>query len=229
MTTIFLGTSGWSYDWNLGNSLDWYLQNSGFNAVELNMSFYRFPYPTMIQAWAKKAKHLAWVVKVHRSITHFQKLNKTSFAGFTRFRKLFTPLEDSIDYYLFQLPPSFVDISAIEAFIKEHGSEKIAVEFRHESLFTQEMIAWGKKQGVLVVSIDSPELPTRIMSESVIYERIHGKTDWYQHDYSDHELYEIKERIFQSHPDAVYIFFNNDHMLKNAQRLQQLVDYSNPQ
>ncbi|MEM2358961.1 MAG: DUF72 domain-containing protein, partial [Nitrososphaerota archaeon] len=35
----FVRTSGWLYDWNSGGTLDWYLANSGLNAVELNASF----------------------------------------------------------------------------------------------------------------------------------------------------------------------------------------------
>ena len=41
MPEIFVGTSGWLYDWNLGSSLDWYAEFSGLNAVELNASFYK--------------------------------------------------------------------------------------------------------------------------------------------------------------------------------------------
>ena len=73
MTLIFVGTSGWSYNWNLGKSLEWYTNESGLNAIELNMSFYRFPYPNMIKSWAKKGSTLAWIIKVHRSITHLKK------------------------------------------------------------------------------------------------------------------------------------------------------------
>jgi uncharacterized protein YecE (DUF72 family) len=223
MTEVFVGTSGWSYGWNLGNSLEWYIQHSGLNAIELNMSFYRFPYPNMVTSWATKGKNLSWVVKVHRSITHFQKLSSAASESFQRFKKLFSTLEDSIHYYLFQLPPSFTDINRLEQFICNAGTEKLAIEFRHTSLFTDELRAWGKKHGVLLVSIDAPRLPTTIMSDTIIYERIHGRTGWYSHDYSDHELKEINERILAGHPKKVYVFFNNNHaMLENAQRMYHL-------
>jgi len=220
---MFVGTSGWSYGWNQGNSLEWYVQHSGLNAIELNMSFYRFPYPNMVKSWAAKGRGLAWVVKVHRSITHFQKLSSAASESFQRFKKLFSPLQDSIHYYLFQLPPSFTDIDRLEQFICKAGSKKLAIEFRQTSLFTDELRAWGKKHDVLLVSIDAPRLPTTIMSETIIYERIHGRTGWYSHDYSDHELKEIKERILAGHPKKVYVFFNNNHaMLENAQRMYHL-------
>ena len=81
---VFIGTSGWSYNWNEGSSLEWYVNNSGLNAIELNMSFYRFPYPNMVKSWSSKGKQLAWVIKVHRSITHLKKLNKESYLIFER-------------------------------------------------------------------------------------------------------------------------------------------------
>jgi uncharacterized protein YecE (DUF72 family) len=223
MTDVYVGTSGWSYDWNLGNSLDWYVTKSGLNAIELNMSFYRFPYPNMVKSWATKGKELAWVVKVHRSITHFQKLSKQSVEGFQRFKTLFAPLDDLIHYYLFQLPPSFTDIDALDQFIAATGTEKLAVEFRHPNLLTQELKKWGRDQGILLVSIDAPKLPTTLMSDAIIYERIHGRTGWYSHDYSDEELREIQERILAGHPETVYVLFNNNHaMMQNAIRMYQL-------
>ncbi|UCD13582.1 MAG: DUF72 domain-containing protein [Thermoplasmatales archaeon] len=224
MAKIYVGTSGWSYHWNLGNSLEWYIKESGLNAIELNMSYYRFPFPNMIKSWVKKGSSLAWVIKAHRSITHYKKLNKESYPIFERFKKLFTPLEDHIHYYLLQLPPKFTNLDACGRFIEECGNEKIAIEFRNISMFTKEIIEWGKKQDVLLVSIDAPEMPRTIMSKSTIYERIHGRTGWYSHDYSDEELQEIKDRIMASNPDRIYVFFNNNHaMLENAKRMYNLL------
>ena len=105
MVNIYIGTSGWSYSWNLGHSLDWYISESKVNAIELNMSFYRYPYPTMIKSWAKKGRDLAWIIKIHRSITHFKKLSGESYPLFEKFTKLFQELEPAIHYYLLQLPP----------------------------------------------------------------------------------------------------------------------------
>jgi len=223
MSSIFLGTSGWAYSWNEGNSLEWYIEHTGFNAIELNMSYYRFPYPTMIVSWVKKGSKLAWIVKVHRSITHFKKLKKESYQNFERFKKLFSPLEESIHYYLLQLPPRFCNIGACEQFIEEFGPEKLALEFRDPTMFSQEMMDWGKKQGILLVSVDAPKLPYKIMSDQIIYERVHGRTGWYQHDYTEQELFEIKKRILDYSPTTVYYFFNNDHMFENARIMNRLL------
>ncbi len=220
MPDFFVGTSGWSYNWNLGNSLDWYINESGLNAIELNMSYYRFPFPNMVKAWAKKGKLLAWVIKVNRLITHLKKLNKDTYAIFNRFKTLFSPLEESIHYYLFQLPPKFTNIELVQNFIEEFGTKKIAFEFRNINMFTDETIKWGKKQGVLLVSVDAPKLPTKIMSREIVYERIHGRNHWYSHNYSNNELKEIKERISKYKPKKIYVFFNNNHaMLENGRTM----------
>ena len=52
-TKFFIGTSGWYYDWNKEKTLDWYIENSNFNVIELNASFYRFPFPNHIKGWGK--------------------------------------------------------------------------------------------------------------------------------------------------------------------------------
>lgn len=224
MTDFFVGTSGWSYGWNLGNSLDWYINESGLNAIELNMSYYRFPFPNMVKAWAKKGKNLAWIIKVHRSITHFKKLNKDTYSIFKRFKTLFSPLEESIHYYLFQFPPKFTDLDLVQNFIEECENEKIAIEFRNNKMFSDEIIKWGKNQKILIVSVDAPKLPTKIMSKDTVYERIHGRNNWYSHDYSNTELLEIKERIMSKEPEKVYVFFNNNHaMLENGRAMQNLL------
>lgn len=220
---VYIGTSGWAYDWNKENSLDWYVNHSGLNAIELNMSFYRFPYPNMVKSWSNKAKQLAWIIKVNRLITHFKKLNKDSYILFEKFKDIFKPLEDSIHYYLLQLPPNFNNIDSLDLFLNEFGCKKICIEFRNKSLFNDEIIKWSMKKGVLLVSIDAPNMPDRIMSEKIVYERIHGRTGWYSHDYSKKELLDIKNKIVNNNPEKIYVFFNNNHaMLENAKIMHNL-------
>ncbi|MCK4614519.1 MAG: hypothetical protein KAU14_06935 [Thermoplasmata archaeon] len=42
------------------------MNESGLDAVELNMSYYRFPFPNMVKSWTKTGRSLAGVIKVHR-------------------------------------------------------------------------------------------------------------------------------------------------------------------
>ena len=199
MVQWYVGTSGWSYSWNKGNSLTWYIEHTNGNAIELNMSFYRFPFPNMVKSWATKGDSLSWVIKIHRSISHYKKLNKESIELFNRFKQLFKPLESKIHYYLLQLPPRFTDLAAVDHFIAHVDTDKLAVEFRH------------------------PTLPIILMSDEILYIRIHGRQNWYDYTYSYKELQEIHQRIIKTTPKTVYLFFNNFAMLPNMQHFQQII------
>ena len=223
MIQWYIGTSGWSYSWNKGNSLNWYLNQTGANAIELNMSFYRFPLTNIVKSWNAKSETLSWVVKVHRSITHHRQLTKDSIEIFHRFKQIFIPLEPKIRYYLLQLPPKFTDIDAVERFIDAVGSEKLAVEFRHPTLFTESIKKWGKNQGVVVVSVDAPHLPNTLSGNDILYIRLHGRDTWYDYNYTYEELHEIFTRIIHNTPKKVFLFFNNYEMLPNLQYFQTLL------
>ena len=92
MTVYHVGTSGWMYSWN-PDGLDWYASKSGLDTIELNMSFYRFPYPNQVRSWARKssATGLLWSIKIHRSISHRRLLSEPAYDIWGRFHRLFQP------------------------------------------------------------------------------------------------------------------------------------------
>ncbi|MEM4640950.1 MAG: DUF72 domain-containing protein [Candidatus Pacearchaeota archaeon] len=224
---IFVGTSGWFYSWNKERSLEWFVKNSGLNAVELNASFYRFPFPNQVKAWASKAKSLRWTIKVNRLITHVHKFNKEATKIWKRFYELFEPLNPCVDFYLFQLPPSFVDIEkALEFAKKIKLKERFALELRNkkiiENLKEKEIEKINKR--VTLVSLDSPDFKNKIFAGKIIYLRMHGRNFWYRHNYSEKELKEIANTIKKIEPEKVYVFFNNNHdMLNNARLMLKLL------
>jgi len=221
----FVGTSGWSYSWNEGLSLDWYLEHSHLNAVELNASFYRFPFPNQILSWARKGKRLRWSVKVHRSVTHSHRFTEGATGVWERFRKLFTPLDPFIDFYLFQAPPGFRNAERVLDFAERAGlGERFALEIRNRDLLGDEEACGLLRERVTLVSVDSPDFFGRIFPGPVIYLRLHGRTGWYSHDYSRQELGELADRIKGLRSEKVYTFFNNDHsMLANARTMRELL------
>jgi|UniRef100_A0A7V3RI20 uncharacterized protein YecE (DUF72 family) len=225
---LFVGTSGWYYDWNEELSLEWYIKNSNLNAIELNASFYRFPFPNQIKSWANKGAQLHWAVKVNRLITHQYKFSENGLKIWERFYKLFLPLEPSIDYYLFQLPPNMgiKMINKISRFIdKIKINKKFALEFRNSTWFNDQIIKWAESIGITIVSIDAPDLPRTIFNTSRnVYLRMHGREMWYAHNYTNSELKEIAERLILCRPDRIYVFFNNNHnMLRNAQKMMEIL------
>ncbi|MDT8357770.1 MAG: DUF72 domain-containing protein [Methanomicrobiaceae archaeon] len=130
----FIGTSGWYYDWNKDKSLDWFIAHSGLDAVELNMSFYRFPSSDQVRSWAEKAETLHWAIKVHRAITHSHKLNEEGFRTWERFSDAFDPLDPQVDFYLFQMPPKFSNFNRMAEFAEATGlGERFALELQRPS------------------------------------------------------------------------------------------------
>jgi len=219
---VFVGTSGWVYDWNLGGTLDWYVKFSGLNAVELNASFYRFPYRNQVLGWSRRGSSLRWSVKVYRGITHAGKMSERTLETWFRFHELFKLLEENIDFYLFQLPPNFTCreelLSRVEVFYDETRlKQRFAVEFRHPSCFTERVAEWGRNLRLTLVSIDSPETSWIVRTNTNVYLRLHGRGEWYAYEYSYDELKELAEKILNLYPERIYVFFNNNHwMLENA-------------
>jgi len=219
---IFVGTSGWLYDWNLGSSLDWYAEFSGLNAVELNASFYRFPYKNQVIGWLRRGGKLRWSIKVHRSITHTSKMGGRALDTWFRFYELFKLLEESIDFFLFQLPPNFSCrgelLDRVGVFYEESGlKQRFAVEFRHPSCFTEEVVLWGRDLGLTLVSVDSPIISWVVKTNANVYLRLHGREVWYAYEYGRGELEELARKVISLNPERIYVFFNNDHwMLENA-------------
>ena len=225
---FYVGTSGWFYSWNEKRNLEWYTANSGLNAVELNASFYRFPFPSMVKSWSMKGQGLRWSIKVNRFVTHIFKFGEKAFQSWEKFRNLFAPLEANTDFFLFQAPPSLTPNSAsqIEKFFeKTRLGRRFALEVRNSKWFNDEYAKWATKLGITWVSVDSPDFPRDVFNTSgVAYVRMHGRTAWYAHLYSDEELKEVAERIFNAKPEKAYVFFNNDHaMLENARKMLNIL------
>ena len=231
---FYVGTSGWRYFWNKEGSFKWFVENSGLNAVELNASFYCFPFPNMIRSWARNGRSLRWSIKVNRLITHQFKFGDKALELWRKFRNLFSPMDELIDFYLFQLPPFMTPkyASRIERFIeKVRLDERFALEVRNVEWFNERWFRWASCYGITWVSVDSPDLPREILSTNgKVYVRMHGRTSWYNHVYTDEELSDVLLRILLIKPRKVYIFFNNDHgMLVNARRALELYRKINDQ
>ncbi|MCM8830518.1 MAG: DUF72 domain-containing protein [Candidatus Omnitrophica bacterium] len=225
---VYVGTSGWLYDWNEGGNFEWFVEQSCLNSVELNASFYRFPFTNQIRSWSTKAKDIRFSIKVHRKITHILKLNEQAMSVWNDFQSLFSPLEKNIDFYLFQMPPSFSPehLDKVQDFFSRIGhSPRFAIEFRHSDWFEEKLVREIEKIGIVFVSVDSPQREAFIVkTNGVVYIRFHGRGSWYSYDYSVKELEDTSKKIYLLKPEYVYAYFNNNHnMLSNARKFLKLL------
>jgi uncharacterized protein YecE (DUF72 family) len=221
---VYVGTSGWAYAWNRGGSLAWFVEQSGLNAIELNASYYGFPSEKSVRSWAGAGSGLRWSVKVNRSVTHRHRFNEKAIPVWERFRERFLPLDDIVDFYLFQAPPAFTDVGRLIAFVEAIDLEaRCAVEVRNPTVLGDDEACRRLQEAAVLVSVDSPDFRERIFPGDSVYLRMHGREAWYRHDYTDGELVGIRDKIVDIGPERTYVFFNNNHaMLEDARAMLRL-------
>jgi uncharacterized protein YecE (DUF72 family) len=235
---IRIGTSGYTYSWNKGkfDPFMWYV-SQGFNSVEINASFYRFPAESWIRNWQNKSpKDFTFSIKVHRSITHYNRLKgKRSVELWGRFRKTLEPIIGKIDFWLFQMPPNYKysqeNIDRIRNFFKDmpqplkkdrnNNNNNTVIEFRDSSWWEKQPIKEIEKVGISFCSVDAPSLPRSIVAiNGIVYLRLHGSENWYTDIYSEKELDKLLLQIKKAEVSKKAIYLNNDHgMLSNGMYL----------
>jgi uncharacterized protein YecE (DUF72 family) len=226
---IRIGTSGYSYSWNKAkpNAFEWYI-SQGFNSVEIN---YRFPPLASIKFWQIKApRDFTFSIKVHRSITHYNRLKKPrSIELWDQFSKIFEPLQNKIDFWLFQMPANFKfkpeNLERVRSFFNSGGimhqvvtRKKAVIEFRDSSWWNEPALKEIERAGIAFCSVDAPRLPNEIITISdAIYLRLHGTKTWYNYLYPKERLKEIVSDMIAMGAQKKAIYLNNDHgMLPNG-------------
>jgi uncharacterized protein YecE (DUF72 family) len=172
-------------------------------------------------------------VKGSRFITHMKKL-KDPESSVKLFLSHSSRLREKRGPILFQLPPQMPAnpprlVEFIQAF-RRHRRLRIALEFRHQSWFNDEIYEMVDKAGWTVCLADWQNLPRDVpVLGSFCYIRRHGATARYAGSYSDEQLQsdaEFAQKVARLKRD-VYIYFNNDvhaHAIKNAFTLTKLID-----
>jgi uncharacterized protein YecE (DUF72 family) len=161
---IYVGTSGWSYkEWkgsfyppklSTGAMLGHYA--SHFSAVEVNNSFYRAPSEAVLEAWAAQVSpEFRFIMKASRRITHFHRLQDTD-GSLGYFLRAIQPLGSRLGPSLYQLPPTFErDVARLTGFLQKlPGNPPAAMEFRHDSWFSQEVFDLLRVHEVALVGVD---------------------------------------------------------------------------
>jgi uncharacterized protein YecE (DUF72 family) len=223
---IKIGTSGYSYSWNEGkpSPFQWYV-NQGFNSVEINASYYRFPMESWINAWLSAAyqDYFSFSIKVNRYITDYTRLKgEKALQLWEKFSKTLYKIYDRIDFWLFKMPPSFKyspeNLEIIRNFFNKTklDNNESVIEFRNQSWWN--VIDKIENIGIAFCSVDAPGLPrNRIVTNNSIYLRIHGYKEWYNYIYSQSELDTLLSSVRKLNAKKKTIYLNNDHgMLQNG-------------
>jgi uncharacterized protein YecE (DUF72 family) len=234
---IHIGCSGWFYwHWrgifypNRKRTDTWFRHYSAvFNTVELNAPFYSWPKLSTVKGWRRNAPEtFRYSVKVNRLIAHEKRLVRTRMLV-EEFCKIEEILGEKLGCFLFQFPPSYrYTASRLGSIVRPLDLRcRNAVEFRRKSWWRESVYRRFRERDLVFCSVSAPRLPEDLIrTNDVIYARLHGRSRWYQHDYSRDELNVWADNIATSGARETWIYFDNDRdafAIKNAQMLGGLL------
>lgn len=242
---VLFGTAGWSYpDWQ-GTVYpdrkprgfdDLRYISEYFDAVELNVTFYRPPQPNTAKSWARRTadrKRFKFTAKLHQRFTH-QREERWTAAQADEYKRGIAPLAEAgkLGGILLQFPWSFKntppDRKWLEAVIEEFKEFPLFVEIRHDSWRDDTLLEYLDGAGVGFVNIDQPVFrdslpPTRAVTGNKGYIRLHGRNadawfdersgrnERYNYLYDEDELAEWVEKLrdVAARAESVFLISNN--------------------
>ncbi|HQQ19960.1 MAG TPA: DUF72 domain-containing protein [Exilispira sp.] len=247
----FIGTAGFSYrDWEdvfYPKGYDKFSYYSMiFNFLELNSTFYSPFEKRFFDNFAKRLKpDFKLVIKAHQNFTHRKDFSEAELKDF-----LFniSGLKPYLLCILFQFPYSFhfstENIERIEK-IRQLGCDyNISIEVRHQSFLQDKFFEFCKKNNIIFVNIDQPQISynipllSTVTNQNLTYFRFHGRRadNWfneniepyqrYDYLYSEDELKNLPEIIKNGDCENIIISFNNHYRAKaviNALQLKNLL------
>jgi uncharacterized protein YecE (DUF72 family) len=240
MSTIVIGTSGFSFDDWIGevypptirkqDMLPYYERVLGFSALEVNFTYYTLPSARTMESFVRRTSPgFHFVVKAFKGITHERSSRLKDECRL--FREGLAPLGDSLKALLFQFPFAFKpgddSLRYLEFLRREFGDSKAVVEFRNARWLSEETMGFLRGLDFGYCIVDEPKLKGLVpfypcLTSDVGYVRFHGRNEaWfgssvevrYDYLYSDEELKEFVAPVLDlsRKAETTYLFFNNCH------------------
>jgi uncharacterized protein YecE (DUF72 family) len=212
---IRVGTSGYNYpEWRghfyperfpAGAMLRFYAER--FSTVEINVTFYRMPTETMLAGWAGATPaEFAFTLKAPRRITHDRRLLDVD-DPLRRFVDVAITLGPKLALLFFQLPPNFKKDTGrlADLLARLPGGLRLAFEFRHESWFSEDVLALLRARDAALCVADTERGTTPDeATASWGYLRLRDAT------YSDNDLGRWVERIERHGWQDSYVYFKHE-------------------
>ena len=220
---LYIGTSGWQYPhWKRVFYPDKLPQRlwlpyfaERFQTVEVNNTFYNLPEKSVFEHWKQHSPDdFIFALKMSRFLTHLKRLHDPQ-EPVQRFMDRAAGLGKKLGPLLIQLPPrSTADLDLLEGTLKLFAhSVHVAVEFRDESWFTDEMSRLLERRGVALCLADTPRRKQPLWRTADWgFVRFHEGRGPHAPGYERRVLRRWVERIAEMWPRAsdVYVYFNND-------------------
>jgi uncharacterized protein YecE (DUF72 family) len=212
---ILVGTSGWSYKEWKGSfypadlpAEDMLRHYAGrFPTVEINNSFYRIPREKVLLEWAEQVPPtFRFVLKASRRITHINRLTDED-GSLAYFLRTVNVLGERLGPTLFQCPPTLrKDLSRLRDFLAlVPRTWRAALEFRHDSWFTDDVYDALRAHDMALVGVDEDEGGTPLVpTASWGYLRLRRTQ------YSEAGLRAWSERVGEQPWKEAFVFLKHD-------------------
>lgn len=221
--SLLIGTSGWQYrDWRgrfypaevpQKRWLEHYAER--FQTVESNSAFYRLPARDTFAGWARRTPDdFVMAVKMSRYLTHIKRLVDAA-EPVARFLEHAAGLGAKLGPVLLQLPPTLkADGDLLERCLARFPQGvRVAVEFRHESWFTDAIRRLLEARGAALCLADRESRPVAPLWVTADwgYLRMHEGAASPRPCYGRSALETWAGRLVERWPQGdVYVYFNND-------------------
>jgi uncharacterized protein YecE (DUF72 family) len=221
--SVLVGTSGWQYrDWREAfyprrlsqkNWLAYYADH--FSTVEVNNAFYRLPEASTFARWSEQTPAgFVIAVKASRYLTHIRRLREPA-EPVARFVARARALGSKLGPVLLQLPPNLTSRPEAldETLAAFPPGFRVAVEFRHDSWFTDDVAAVLRQHDAACCWADSPTRRTPLWRTATWgYVRMHEGRASPRPCYGHQALRTWARRLADlfDRNDDVYVYFNND-------------------
>lgn len=207
------------------------------NSIEINSSFYKVPMGSTIAKWANDVpEDFRFTFKLSKAITHNKGLAFDP-DNIKHFMQVISFAGDKKGCLLVQFPPSIrignlKQLTLLMAYLRESDPDyswNIALEFRHVSLYCDQVYKLLDDYGMGMVIQDKPPAITPMLDMELkfVYLRFHGPGGSYRGSYEDDLLDEYAGYIkdWMAEGKTVYAYFNNTvgEAISNLYTLRDLV------
>lgn len=192
-----------------------------YNSIEINSSFYKIPQVATLRKWAQDVPDdFRFTFKLFKEITHAPNLRFDA-SLLSRFMTAIGGVGDKKGCLLVQFPPSvrinyISQIGDLLSLLRDHDSMKdwkIALEFRHPSLYVDDVRALLASFSVASVIHDkgAASSPMDMSDSDLMYLRFHGPGGNYRGSYSAEILSEYASYVVDwiRENKQVFVYFNN--------------------